>query len=447
MKLRLWPRSLVGQLVFALAATLFVAQAVNFVLLYRGQNRQMLAHGGGMAVARIIDAVERDRRPGRDEDRARPAHDHRDHVQKLRILDTPPRIPRRAIAAPEVAAYVGGLLTEAQIPADAVDAWTLPPRPPAPRPGFPGRVVIVVAHVGDHYYAVRTRLPEDGNRLRAFLLWQTVTLYVLLLVPILLIAWRAARPLRDLTRAARASPALRDAVPLAEEGPSDVRDLISAFNAYRARIAAMLSDKDRMLGAVGHDLRTPLASLRVRVEQVADDRLRDKMIASIDEMTAMLTDILALARSGAGTEAREPVALRALAGDLAADYREQGKDVGVGEAEEAVVVARPMLLRRALRNLTDNAVAYGVRARLSVAVDGKTARITVSDDGPGLSADQIRDLIEPFARGEESRNRATGGAGLGLSIAREIAEGEGGTLTLANRDGGGLDAVIALPLA
>src|SRR3546814_5133787 len=120
----------------------------------------------------------------------------------------------------------------------------------------------------------------------------------------MLIAWRAARPLRDLTRAARTNPALRDATPLEEEGPSDMRDLIAAFNAYRTRIATMLSDKDRMLGAVGHDLRTPLASLRVRVEQVEDDALRDKMIASIEEMTAMLRDILALARSGEGTEAQ-----------------------------------------------------------------------------------------------------------------------------------------------
>jgi signal transduction histidine kinase len=253
-------------------------------------------------------------------------------------------------------------------------------------------------------------------------------------------------PFRDLTRAAHASPALHEAVPLDEAGPSDVRDLIAAFNAYRARIAAMLSDKDRMLGAVGHDLRTPLASLRVRVEQVEDDLLRDKMIASIDEMTAMLADILALARSGAGTEAAEAVSLRELVGELAADYRERGKDVAAGTLAEAAVRARPMLLKRAIRNLIDNAVTYGVRARLSVAIEGGEARIIVSDDGPGLTDEQIGALVEPFARGEQSRNRATGGAGLGLSIAREIAEGEGGTLTLANRAGGGLDAVIALPV-
>src|SRR3546814_8393680 len=104
-----------------------------------------------------------------------------------------------------------------------------------------------------------------------------------------------------------------------------MRDLIAAFNAYRTRIATMLSDKDRMLGAVGHDLRTPLASLRVRVEQIEDDGLRDKMIASIEEMTAMLSDILALARSGAGTEAQARIPLRELNGALAADYQERDR--------------------------------------------------------------------------------------------------------------------------
>ena len=445
MTLRLWPKSLVGQLVFAVAATLFVAQAINFALLLRGQKQQALAHGGGMAVARIVDALERDRHiePEREVD---DRFARRRRIQKLRISETPPRLPPGAVQRADLADYVAGLMAEAEVKAASVEAWALPQRERLEQPDFRGQTVVVVAKIGGDYYAVRSWLPPGGNHLQGFLLWQTLSLYLLLLVPILFIAWRAARPLRDLTRAARANPALRDMTPLAEQGPSDVRDLIAAFNAYRARIATMLSDKDRMLGAVGHDLRTPLASLRVRVEQIEDERLQDKMIASIEEMTALLADILALARSGSGNEAREPVALRALVGDLAADYRDQGRDVALAEVADAVVTARPVLLRRALRNLIDNAVAYGVRARLSVAVRDGEARIIVSDDGPGLSAEQIRDLIEPFARGEESRNRATGGVGLGLSIAREIAEGEGGTLTLARRPEGGLDAVITLSL-
>lgn len=448
MKLRLWPRSLVGQLVFAVAIMLFVAQAVNFTLLVRGQKQQFLAHGGGMAVARIIDAVERDRRgdfrarrDGRDDDRRL-----RERGQKLVISETPIPVPAGARRMPDLAAYVAGLLHDAEVQVAAVDAWALPVRPRLQRPSFPGRIVIVSAKIDGRYVAVRSRIQVGGDRLQGFLVWQTLSLYLLLLVPVMLIAWRVARPLRDLTRAARANPALRDAPPLEEEGPSDMRDLIAAFNAYRGRISTMLSDKDRMLGAVGHDLRTPLASLRVRVEQVEDDVLQGKMIASIEEMTAMLTDILALARSGAGTEAQERIPLREMIGELAADYRERGKDVTIGDMADASVLARPMLLKRALRNLTDNAVAYGVRARLSVVIDGALARIVVSDDGVGLTDEQIRTLVEPFARGEQSRNRATGGAGLGLSIARDIAEGEGGALTLGNREGGGLEAVIALPI-
>ena len=459
MKFRLWPRSLVGQLVFAVAVMLFVAQAINFALLARGQKQQFLAHGGGMAVARIIDAGERDRRgdfPARRAGRGGDRDDDRrgrERGRKQMISDTPIAMPADAKPMPDLADYVAGLLHEADVQVEAVDAWALPADRPRSqrasfraRSGFPGRIVVVSAKIDGRYVAARSRIQTGGDRLQGFLLWQTLSLYLLLLVPIMLIAWRAARPLRDLTRAARANPALRDAPPLKEEGPSDMRDLIAAFNAYRARIATMLSDKDRMLGAVGHDLRTPLASLRVRVEQVEDEALRDKMIASIEEMTAMLSDILALARSGAGTEAQERIPLRELIGELAADYQERGQDVAIADVADVAVLARPMLLKRALRNLADNAVAYGVRARLSAQVEGGTARVAVSDDGPGLTDEQIRTLIEPFARGEQSRNRATGGAGLGLSIARDIAEGEGGSLTLSNRPGGGLDAVIALPV-
>ena len=452
MKFRLWPKSLVGQLVFAVAMMLFVAQAINFALLVRGQKQQFLAHGGGMAVARIIDAVERDRRGDFRARRGDRDGERRGRSRKQVISDAPIPVPTRAKPMPDLADYVSGLLHDADVRVEAVDAWALPVRPRAQRANFPrrsdypGRIVVVSAKIDGRYVAARSRIQIGGDRLQGFLLWQTLSLYLLLLVPIMLIAWRAARPLRDLTRAARTNPALRDATPLEEEGPSDMRDLIAAFNAYRARIATMLSDKDRMLGAVGHDLRTPLASLRVRVEQIEDAALRGKMIASIEEMTAMLSDILALARSGAGTEAQERIPLRELIGELAADYQERGQDVAIAGVADVAVLARPMLLKRALRNLADNAVAYGVRARLSVGVEEGTVRIAVSDDGPGLTEEQIRTLIEPFARGEQSRNRATGGAGLGLSIARDIAEGEGGSLTLSNRPDGGLDAVIALPV-
>jgi signal transduction histidine kinase len=221
---------------------------------------------------------------------------------------------------------------------------------------------------------------------------------------------------------------------------------MTAFNAYRARIDMMMIDKDRMLGAVGHDLRTPLASLRVRVEQVDDSLLRDRMVASIDELTLMLNDILALARSGAGIVVAERIMLGPWLDALVAGYHERGLSVEREAGDDAaVLVGRALLLARAVRNLIDNGLAYGgaVQVRLAV-TDGQVA-IIVSDIGPGIDPNRVSALLEPFARGEESRSRATGGSGLGLAIAKMIAEGEGGVLELVNRsDGPGLEARIIL---
>lgn len=447
MRLRLWPKSLVGQLVFAVAAALFVAQAINFTLLARGQRQQALANGGGIAVARIIDALERDRRGVADPDDVRPRGDLAKRMQRARIDDTPFIPPPRARRDKHLAEYVTAHLAEAGVDTPRVDAWTIPQTPHKAKLHGPARNAIVSARIGDRFVTVRSWVPAEGKRLQGFLIWQTLTLYVLLLVPILLIAWRAARPLRALTQAVRRDP-MGDGPPLIEEGPSDVRDVIGAFNASRSRIGAMLADKDRMLGAVGHDLRTPLASLRVRVEAVGDDVLRDKMVATIDEMTAMLTDILALARSGAGKEAPESYDPATLLAQMGEDYRMMGKAVVGPEALPPLpaLSGRPLLVRRALRNLIDNALAYAGGATLTADVVAGELRLIVRDAGPGIEPARIAELVEPFARGEASRNRATGGAGLGLAIATALAEGEGGRLVIANRgDTAGLDAVIALP--
>jgi signal transduction histidine kinase len=490
---RLWPKGLIGQLVVTIAVALFVAQAVNFVMLAKGQKEQAIAHGGGMIVARIVDGVERDRKGDfvgaehevallnmREEPRdgmfrGEGRRERAEHMRRsgsdmrgadrrgpmadatgfpvaenmnfrLRISDAPYAPPSSSRAMPDVAEHVTHRLKEAGLEAKSVRAWVVPEPEAAQAADFRGKLLLVTADVDGRHYTARGRLPPTGSGLHGFLVWQTLTIYLLVLVPILFIAWRAAGPLRQLTQAARSTPMRRDSEVIAEKGPSDVRELIRAFNAYRARIDLMLTDKDRMLGAVGHDLRTPLASLRVRVEQVDNDKLRDKMIASIDEMTAMLTDILALARSGAGTEEAEQLDAAALMQEMAADFQEQGKDVTLADLKQMAVTARPMLVRRALRNLISNAGAYGVRARLSLREEKGFAAFIISDDGPGMTAEQIKLLVEPFARGEESRNRQTGGSGLGLSIARDIAEGEGGRLDLRSRDGGGLDAVILLPL-
>lgn len=442
MTIGLWPRNLVGQLLLAVAATLFLAQAINLALLVRGQRQQALAHGGGMAVARFIDAM--DGGAGRT-DRGR---DRMIRVPRLQSSDAPIAIPSGALPEAALAANVADLLVEAGVRATNVRAYVIRPAPRARSSSPVNRVAIVYATIDGRNYAVRSRLPAEGKRLRGFLIWQTLTLFALLFVPILFIAWRAARPLRELTRAARGDVLNGDAPPIVERGPSDVRDLITAFNAYRARNHLMLADKDRMLGAVGHDLRTPLASLRVRVEGVEDPALRGKMIATIDEMTAMLADILALARTGAGKEAAEAYDIAALLHEVANEYRIAGSAVeGPGKLPQLPpMTGRPLLVRRALRNLIDNAISYAGSATLDAVVMDGVVHLIVRDKGPGIDPARIEELVEPFARGEASRNRATGGAGLGLAIASNLAEGEGGRLSLTNRaDGTGLEAAILLP--
>ena len=448
MKFRLFPRSLVGQLVLAVAVALFVAQAVNYTLLVRGQRQQAYANGGGMAVARIIDAMERERRGAVDEPDHRGADDHDAEKRKSRqqIRDTPFVPPPRARPDADLAEHVDAQLTQAGIDSRQVLAWTVKQPPQAQRFRGPARTAIVSAEIGGRYVVVRSWLPAEGKHLQGFLIWQTLLLYLLILVPVLLIAWRAAQPLRSLTQAVRRDPT-GDGPPLVEEGPSDVRDVIGAFNASRARIGTMLADKDRMLGAVGHDLRTPLASLRLRVEQVDNDRLRDAMIASIENMAAMLEDILALARTGQPRETPENTDVVALVRELVDEYTALDRPVllmvedGLRDHRDI----RPIGLQRALRNLIDNAVSYAGAARVAVGKDRDGLKIRVEDDGPGIPEDQIETIMEPFTRLEESRNRNTGGSGLGLALARAAVQAEGGQIILTNRVPRGLTAMIQLP--
>jgi signal transduction histidine kinase len=211
------------------------------------------------------------------------------------------------------------------------------------------------------------------------------------------------------------------------------------------RVVALLDEKDRMLGAIGHDLRTPLASLRIRAESVEPANERERMIATIDEMNAMLEDILVLARSGRAREAARPMDVTALADALVEEYRELGHDAALEPSERQVLAIQPNLMRRAIRNLIDNAVKYGGSARVAVRSEGDAILIEVRDRGPGLAPDQLGQVLEPFYRVEESRSRETGGTGLGLAIARAIAESHGGELRLANAPDGGLSATIRLP--
>lgn len=274
---------------------------------------------------------------------------------------------------------------------------------------------------------------------------QTLIIYVLILVPVLWLARRIARPLRALAVAARTFTPGSAPEPLAVDGPSDVRDVVAAFNALTRRVTAMLDEKDRMLGAIGHDLRTPLAALRVRIESVEDEQDRARMADTIEEMSRTLDDILSLARLGRPSEAITEVDLAALVDAVVEDFRDLGADVSFEEADRLRMRLRPTLFRRAVRNLIENAIKYAGAVEVSLQQTPGRVLVCVADRGPGIPADRMEAVFDPFTRLEGSRNRDTGGIGLGLALARAIVRDAGGDITLANRDGGGLTATITLP--
>jgi signal transduction histidine kinase len=289
--------------------------------------------------------------------------------------------------------------------------------------------------------------PRPNPWLAARLAGSTLLIYLLILAAVTLIAMRLGRPLHALTAAAQSFAGRGEAPQVEPRGPADVRRAILAFNAMSARVGTMLDEKDRMLGAIGHDLRTPLASLRIRAESVEPADERAKMIATIEEMTAMLDDTLALARSGRATEEVRALDVSALADAVVEELRALGHAVTFEEGPRQTASVQPHLLRRAIRNLIDNGVKYGGAAEVAVrAAEGMIA-IEVADRGPGIPEAEFGKVQEPFVRLEASRNRETGGSGLGLALARGAAEAHGGRLELENRAEGGLLARILLPKA
>ena len=271
-------------------------------------------------------------------------------------------------------------------------------------------------------------------------------LSVLVMIPFAWVFARAlARPIRRIADAADRLGANPQAPQITEEGPAELRVTVHALNRMQQRLSAYLTERTNMIGAIAHDLRTPLARIAFRIEG-APDEMREKVQADIEQMRAMIAATISFVRDTGSISVVEPVALGHLLDDLAGNEQEIGRKVTLGMVERVEVSGDPMALRRLFQNLIDNGVAYGGGVEIGVARVDDEAEIRVSDRGPGLPATALETMFRPFERGEPSRNRATGGIGLGLSIARAIAQEHGGSLVLANRPGGGLEAVCRLPI-
>lgn len=490
-----WPRSFTGQMLLALAAALLLAQAISTVLLYRvgvERARETLIHN---AAFRVLVATRQmaDAARGKPVETPLPANVFEPKPTRVQIVPEFHTLPHD-VRWPDAETELHHILADQELtPVNMV----IVERPVSEDPVALERVrhhaalvasangqradgrardvnanaapeptnVLVVAiqrQPGGPWLIVRLLLPPpgEGRHLLLTLLAQTLLIYVLLVGAMALILRLINRPLAALTRRMESFARTRDVVaPLEPQGPDDLRRLILAHNAMEARIGALLDEKDVMLGAIGHDLKTPLAALRVRVESVEDPVERGRMAATIEDIARSLDDMLSLARVGRPSDPLETTELSALVAAVVEEFEDMGEAVELGDTARLVLPLRATWLRRALRNLIANALRYGHTARVSLAREQAPAErgglswavVRIEDDGPGIPEGDMARMFIPFTRGEPSRNSVTGGAGLGLTLARAIAEQHGGALSISNRrdnDGAvvGLRVLLRLPL-
>ena len=326
---------------------------------------------------------------------------------------------------------------------------------PLPAPFYEAREL--AAHqLSARRYDVTVRLP-DGDRIVYRVtrfaggpplprnLFVNLTVLVLLLVAALYVAARnITRPLSDLARAADSVGRQVRPAQLEERGARELRDAARAFNTMQDRLRRYLDSRTSVLAAMSHDLKTPLTRLRLQVEALDDPAMQVRIGRELDEMEGMVREALALFRGLDDGEPAAPVDIDALLAKLRSEFTDMGAAVTVSGNASGPCVGKPQALRRCLTNLVANAIKFGTRADI-VVQDGRELVILVRDAGPGIPESELERVFEPFYRLESSRNRDSGGSGLGLSIARDIAQSHGGSLTLHNLPGQGLEARLTLP--
>lgn len=487
----LLPKSLFGQTLLLLLAGLIVSHAIGSFI-YSLDRESAVRAVGGLATAQRIANVSRLVEDMPADWRERLVTGLSDRSLTVALSTTPPLTTSDAGPVADVIRdyLIRQLrLPPAREPMVAVDNAEGPPfgrrygRPPHAEPGRgfggdfgTGRGRMMREHDGDERYGRgrdRERRPmmraldlevavplADGQWLffatnlpssnAGFSYQYLISMLVMALFIVAISVWAVRRMTAPLATVAQAADRFgRDvnAPPMPESGTSEMKQTASAFNAMQTKLRALIENRTRMLAALSHDLRTPLTLLRLRAENVDNAEERDKMLATIADMDAMIGATLNYAREQAADEPRRTTDVTALVQSVTDDMADAGLDVTMTQSPPVSIDCQPAALKRALTNLIENAVKYGQRARVSLSDLPQAVEIAVEDDGPGIPDDQLTKVFEPFYRVETSRNRDTGGVGLGLAIARTVVEARGGTLVLANRTPQGLRALITLPRA
>jgi signal transduction histidine kinase len=468
--MRFLPRSLFSRLVLVLLGGLVTAQLLSFAV-HMHERGELLSQASGMQSAqRIADIVQLLETLSPPERR-----------RIVQILSVPPimiGLDQPSLAAKEQDADVGAraalfgamlrrflvdgqpvVVTVTEAPSmslgpaakgrfkgsDMHGGW-MPPGFAAHNVSQPGLSFLaqVRLHDGTLVTFDARQSAQSASWPYRLLLSLAVLLVAVIAVSLIAVRW-ATRPLNALADAADGLGGDINRPPMEERGPVEVVRAARAFNTMQARLAGYIRDRTRVLAAMSHDLKTPITRLRLRAELLEDPQARAKLTKDLDEMESMVGATLDFLRGLENREPVKPVDIMALLESLQADLRETGGTVEIEGATATPYPGGPQALKRCLGNLIENAVKYGQSARVLVDDNDARLEVRIQDQGPGLPPAELERVFEPFYRVESSRSRETGGTGLGLTIARGIAEAHGGSLDLRNRPEGGLEAVLALP--
>jgi signal transduction histidine kinase len=258
-------------------------------------------------------------------------------------------------------------------------------------------------------------------------------------------ARRILKPLEELTAAAQRLGTERNPAPIASTGLGEFSAIADAFNDMQARLERFIGDRTQMLAAVSHDLRTSLTRLKLAIEELEDGEQKRVMAKETDDMDAMISATLSFADADAKVEASRDIDVASLLISLCDEASDRGGQAEYQGPNHAPLRCQPIAMKRALTNIIDNAVKYGLRAHVSLELTAGSATIRIRDEGPGIAAEEREEAFAPFRRLEASRNRSTGGVGLGLTIARDVVQAHGGTIALANGEPRGLVLTVTLP--
>ncbi len=477
--MRLVPHSLFGRLVLVLLAGLGVAQLVTLYI-NAGERDQLLYRSVGMhAAQRIADlALLLDSMAAPDRQKVAAVFDG---PPLSIVLDAPPLAADANAGASDLPLTMFATMLRFGLgdgmPVAIVRSSNAPPspgwrrgrsRPPIPMMGYPMMEHPMMEHpmMGDHdpprfrqggaNFVVQVGL-HDGSRVTfdsylspeaadvplRIALTLLASLVTVIALSLIAVRWITV-PLRSLATAAEKLGQDINNPPLPESGPREVRQAAKAFNTMQQKLAGFIADRTRLFTAMSHDLKTPITRLRLRAELLDDEAMRARFIKDLEEMETMVTQTLDYMRDATVREPVQSIDVAALLESLQNDYEESGGEVGIRGSAAGPYAGRPLALRRCLTNLLDNALRYGKRATVVIDDGPAVLALRIQDEGPGLPDDQLERAFEPFFRSESSRSRDTGGTGLGLGIARNIARAHHGDLVLRNRPEGGLEATLTL---